>query len=414
MRGLFGGERRQADQGLYASILDLGGSAVKALVIERSGDQIIIHGRGRAESLGAILEGGEPGDLGGLVNICERALRTAEDTTSEGGGPAIVPDEVLVSVPTIWLRGAVGWASVGRSTVESTIDAEECRAPVIQAGRHALRNLGRATGAGKWELVDATLVTFSIDGRPATEPVGLRGHLLEATCMVAAAPRKLLDTVRRVSDMLKLEPPYLVAEPFALAAASPSDALLIEVGAQSTGLILTRCGAPVAFGGVPVGGSAFTKALATTFSIPLSRAEALKRAYGAGELSGEGTQAFRSALARPLSLWWSAVNGELRSWKHVRRAWTPEVLLCGGVGELPDMLALLCAARWMDILPFPRTPHVRLWDGSTVSQVVDRTGARWQQSNVVTLSLAAWVLRDSGVLAADGILRASLGIGSQV
>ena len=414
MRSLLGRQRKQADDGLYASVLDLGGSAVKALVIERSGDQITIRGRGRAESVGAISEGGEPGDLGALVNACERALRAAEDSTVKESGPGIVPDEVLVSVPTAWLRGSVGWHSVERHAVEATIDAEECREPVVHAGRHALRNLGRATGAGKWELVDATLVTFSVDGRPVTEPVGLRGHLLEATCMVTAAPRTLLDTLRQISDMLKLEPPHLVAEPFALAAASPSDALLIEVGAQSTGLILTRCAAPVAFGGIHLGGAALTKALASTFSIPLSRAEALKRAYSGGELSDDGMQAFHSALVRPLALWWSAVSEQLRSWKHVRRAWTPDILLCGGVGELPDVLALLSAARWMDILPFPRTPHVRLWDGSTVAQVVDRTGTRWQQSNVVALSLAAWVLRDSGVLAADGVLRASLGIGSQV
>ena len=89
--------------------------------------------------MGASLEGGEPRDLGGLVDACETALREAEDSTAKSGGQAIVPDEVLVSVPTVWLRGAVGWHSLERSAVEVAVDEEECHEPVVHAGRHALR-----------------------------------------------------------------------------------------------------------------------------------------------------------------------------------------------------------------------------------------------------------------------------------
>jgi cell division ATPase FtsA len=306
----------------YLSVLDLGVSSAKALVVQRVGNQVTILGRGRAPAQG-VGPGpdGAIADMDALASICERALCEAEDMTVETCGHKVVPDEALLVVPASSSRGALGQGRARRVAVETGIGAEEWVTAVAQAGRRALRELGRLTGDGKWEVFDGAVVAFTVDGHRVTDPVGFRGHLLEATVFAAAAPQGLATSLRQLADRLQLDPPGLVAEPVSLAAACPDDGLIIEVGARTTGLCLARYGAPLASGSVSWGGDSLTQALADTFQLFPSRAEALKRAYGAGQLSPEGTSAVQKALAVPIQGWVSAV---------LEQAWRNLFRLCAG------------------------------------------------------------------------------------
>jgi cell division protein FtsA len=401
----------------YLSVLDLGVSSVKALVLQRVGDQVTILGRGRALAQGVgpgpdgLAPDGAITDLDALASICERALCEAEDMTAETCGHKVVPDEALIAVPASCSRGALGQGRARRIAVETGIGAEEWTTSVAHAGRRALRELGRLTGVGKWEVIDGAVVAFTVDGHRVTDPIGFRGHLLEATVFAAAAPQGLAASLRQLADRLQLDPPGLVAEPVSLAAACPDDGLVIEVGARTTGLCLARYGAPLAFSSVPWGGDNLTQALADTFQLFPSRAEALKRAYGAGQLSPEGTSAVQKALAVPIQSWISAVLEQLEPWRERIRVWPPEIYVCGGTGALPGLAESVSAVRWLDQLPFPRTPNVSIWDGSPLARVVDRTEPRWLVGDVVVLSVAALAAHDRNASTPDGVLRTVLGIG---
>ena len=431
----------------HLSVLDIGTWTVKALVVElqetgnaANGDapsRVTILGRGRARHPGSLAGGGygapprQPcsdspapvavpvDDPSALAVSCEKALRSAEDATETTSGHQIVPDAAAIAVPTAWLCGATGSGGIARSALETGITPEECLEPLARAGRHALRNLGRVTGPGAWELLDATLVTFHVNGNPVTDPVGFRGHSLAATVFVVAAPGPYLDMLRQVADALQLNPPHLVAEPLALAAAVADDGLIVQAGAHTTGLTLSRRGAPLALGSIGHGGTGWTQALSDAFGLSLPRAEALKCAYSAGKLPARHVPAVQKALAAPLNAWVAALIARLRS-----QSWDdplpPRIYLCGGASALPGAQEALARARWLDTLPFPHTPETRLWDGSRLSQavlsqakdrvLVDRTEPRWQLDGVTTLALAAWATRRRGIETPDGMLRATLGI----
>jgi hypothetical protein len=258
--------------------------------------------------------------------------------------------------------------------------------------------------------VDATLITFSIDRHPVTDPIGFRGHLLEAAVFAVAAPRKLLTSMRQLADRLQLQPPHLVAEPLALASASPGDGVLVEVGARSTVVCLTRYHAPLVFGVISQGGAFLTQELAQVFRLSPLRAEALKRAYSDGRLSEDGMSSVRNVLAPSLEGWLSLLIGHLRVWSGASLAWSPEIYLCGGASAFPDLQRAAREARWLALLPFPREPAIRRWDGSTLCQILDRTESRWQSEEIVALSVSAWAARDRGAETADGALRAALEI----
>ena len=406
--------KRPDANGDYYSVLDLGASAVKALVVERAGERATILGRGRAEHSNGIAIDGTIGDLSALQDACERALIMAEDATAQASRRKVVPDTVLIVVPTAWLAGAVGIGRYVRPNLEQTITPDECREPVERAGRIAADLLTGKSGAGAWRLLDATVLELRVDGRRVTGFGGFRGHTLEASVQAVAAPDRMLVLLAQLADGLKLDPPHLVAEPLALAAAVEDDGLVIQVGARTTGLVLTRRGVPVAFGAVPAGGSALVDALADAFRLPPSRGSALLRAYSDGRLQSAERTAVRNVLAAPLASWLSLVVRELRSWDVQEEDWAPEVHLCGGVGALDDLQHLVASSPWLDTLPLPRLPSVHSWDGSHLAQVADRTMPRWQLDGVTSLAVAAWPLRDRGPGTVDGLLRSSLRIGSVV
>jgi hypothetical protein len=394
----------------YLSVLDLGAFAVKALVIECSGDRATILGRGSATHRGGIAADCTIGDARALETACERALTQAEDGTEAVRGRKVVPDAAAIAVPTAWVRGALGSGRVLRPNLEDGVTAQECIEPLLSAGRQAMRRVGRVTRGGEWELLDATVVTFSIDGHRVTDPVGFRGHSLEATVLVLAVPSRLVAALRSTADKLQLEPPALVAEPLALAAASPGDGLIIQVGALTTALVLSRYGAPVSFASICQGGAAFAKALGEAIGVSTDRADVMLRGFALGQLSDSDRSRVEAALGESLLRWLSSMIESLRSWTEIPGEWPPFIHLCGGVSRLGALGRAVAQTRWLEALPFPFTPQVKTWDGSNVEQVLDRTNRRWQLDGLTTLSLAAWALRDRGPSTRDGILRASLDI----
>ena len=202
----------------------------------------------------------------------------------------------------------------------------------------------------------------------------------------------------------------MISEPVALAAAAPTDGLIVQVGAQTTGLILCRYGAPLVFGGVPWGGSCLIQAVADACHVSHHRALELLQAYAEKRLDATARSEIEPPLTDGLLAWLSLVVERLRSWQRPVREWPTEIHVCGGTGVLGDLLQAMGTVRWMEALNFPQTPRIRVWDGSNLTQVTDHTAAKWQLDNVTTLALAAWTLRSRGPATADGMLATSLGM----
>ncbi len=408
MRRLFRG--RPKGQKTDYSVLDLGASAVKALVVRRTEDKVHILGRGRAQHQGGIASDGTIGHLGTLQEACEQALVQAEDATEAITGHKIVPDTAMVAVPTCWLRSALGWGRVLRPHLEESIAAKECEEPIVQAGQQALQRLEGETGNGTWVLLDATVASLSIDGHRVTDPVGFRGHSLEALGLVVAVPQSMLDGLRQITDALGLDPPHAVAEPLALASTAPGDGLIVQVGARTTNLVLARYGAALAFDGIGQGGASLVEALSDACGLSRERADALLQACADGLSSEADRQRVEVALSESVTGWLSLLVERLRSWQRPVQGWPADIYVCGGGSAWIDLTRLIGSVRWPEVLPFPHMPRARLWDGSNVGQVVDHTDRKWELSELTTLSLAAWTVRDRGPSSADGVLRASLGM----
>lgn len=392
------------------SVLDLGGSAVKALVVEVQDGRATVLGRGQARHTQALDDRGLIANLDALIGACEEALRDAEDATERVREAKLVPDIALFAVPTAWTRGAMGVGGVERTALELPITREECVEPLVRAGRRAMRNLGRLTDDGEWQLLDATLIAFSINGNPVTEPVGFRGHELQAAVFVVAARRDQLAALPKIAEALQLEPPQMVAEPLALAATLAESGLLIQVGQVTTQAVLVRKGAPLAVGHIPCGGRQWIRALTDTFHLSPERADALLRAWSSGRLTPQARQTVEQ-VCRPLwDEWLRALIAEIRRWEIERLEWPPTIYLCGGAMSLSPLREQIGKAPWHELLPFQRTPDVRIWDGANLNLLNDLAEPRWPIDGVTALSVAAWGIRNRSSETTDGILRQALEI----
>lgn len=392
------------------SVLDLGASAVKALVVEVQQNRATVLGRGQVKHCNGLDDQGYVNDLDALIRACEEALRDAEDATERVRATKIVPDVALFAVPAAWTCGAMGVGGVDRVTLEAPISLGECAEPLARAGRRALRNLGRLTSSGKWQLVDATLITFSVNGNPVTEPIGFRGHELQAAVFVSAARSDQVTVLPQIADALKLEPPQLVVEPLALAATLPGSGLLIQVGAVTTQVILVRKSAPLAMGHIAHASALWSRALIDAFRLSPERADALLRTYGDGKLTARAQDSVEQVL-RPLwDQWFEALIGEMRRWDVDRLEWSPVIYLCGGASIAPNLRERVARAPWLDLVPFERAPEVRSWDGANLDLLADLAEPHWPLDGVTALSVAAWGARDRNANTPDGMLRKALEI----
>jgi len=378
------------DEPAYRSVLDVGTTWVKTLVVVEQDGEVRVIGRGRAHHRGAFAASGKVADANVLAVACEAALCQAEDMTEETTGRKIVPDTAVIGVPARWLTVASQTFALRRPRPETKIEEGEVERVVSRAGRLAFQDVTtRRTNTATPLVVDASLVSLTVDGHRVTDPVGFRGGELGATVCVAAAPDEALSALRALAEALELEPPRLVAEPQAVARQLGRDGIVLDVGGATTGVFLMRYGRLLAADTMPLGGDGFSQSLAAVFNLTGRQAQALRRAYEEGLLAAEDAVQVQVALNDTIQSWLRAVEGCLARMAGADDL-PHQIYLCGGGSRWPDVLDAARAHPWMRRLPFARYPQVQRLDPVQFPHPVNDTGRLWDVEESVALSLACW------------------------
>lgn len=144
---------------------------------------------------------------------------------------------------------------------------------------------------------------------------------------VVAAPKALTDRYRAIAKKANLEILALETEALATTRAVlfnrsdlEGDIVIVDMGANSTDIILARNGVVLFSQISSTGSDAFTKAIAADYGIDQAEAEKYKRAFGLNPSVGEGKisksiepimQILISDIARTLSYFREKVSGKL-------------------------------------------------------------------------------------------------------
>ena len=258
--------------------LDIGTSKVTCIVGEPDdGGRLEIVGIGESEARG--LRKGVVVNPEAAVEAIKRAVEEAERMSG------LEAEEVTMNLAGSHLMGFNGQAVVAVSGRDREITPDDVRRAVDSACAIQLP-------AGR-EIVDRLPQEFIVDDQDGiNDPVGMIGARLAVKVHIVTSPvtarQNAINSVNRaglvVADM--------VLEQLAAAEAALTDddkefgAALVDVGAETTGLVIYGRGAVQHTAVFALGGSHFTNDIAFGLRTPIPEAERIKRTFGCASSTG--------------------------------------------------------------------------------------------------------------------------------
>ncbi|NMB46561.1 MAG: hypothetical protein GX998_09155 [Firmicutes bacterium] len=279
------GALQQASSLTYA--LDIGTRTIAGIVLERQENMYRILASKIIEQ--------EPGAMqDGQIHDIARVARTIRRVTSDLEGKlGVISQQVAVAAAGRTLKTAVGSTSYPISPVEP-IDIPTVQALEMQAVLRARESLNSHADAGpraaaNWAsayiFVAYSPMTYYLDNEPIGSLIGHRGANIGVDVIVTFLPRVVIDSLSASLNTAGLEMASLTLEPIAAiqAAIPPSmrrlNLALIDVGAGTSDIALTKDGTVFAYGMVSVAGDEITEALCQHYLLDFSEGERLKRQF---------------------------------------------------------------------------------------------------------------------------------------
>src|SRR5918997_677630 len=276
--------------------LDIGTSRVTCIIGEPGdGGLVDVVGIGEAEARG--LRKGVVVDPEAAVDAITRAVEEAERMSG------IEVEEVAINLSGSHIMSFNGQAIVAVSgrerdpVYESGHGRRNAHAPVIVAGRdreitqddvrRAVESASAIQLPAGREIVDRLPQEFIVDDQDGiNDPVGMIGARLAVKVHIVTSPVTARQNVINSVNRAGLVVGEMVLEQLAAAEATLTDddkefgAALVDVGAETTGLIIYQRGAVQHTAVFPLGGSHFTNDIAFGLRTPIPEAEKIKRGAG--------------------------------------------------------------------------------------------------------------------------------------
>ncbi|GAC1334142.1 MAG: cell division protein FtsA [Candidatus Dormibacteria bacterium] len=391
--------QRRSESALHYTALDIGTEYIKALILRREGDNGIVLGVGRQRQSYSDMVGGAVADIQAVIDNCNAALEEAEDMAEA------VPGRAVIGIAGEQVKGFSTSVTIPRSDPHQRINRVELQTTLEMVQKRAMREathlMGQELGIPEVDLklIHSTITTVRIDGYLVTNPLDFQGKTMEVTVFNTFAPLTHIGALQTIAAELDLDLMATVAEPFAMARCCATDevyefgGVFVDVGGGTTDVALIRNGGIEGTKMFPIGGRVFTKKIAGNLGMSFAEAEDLKIRYSAGEVSEDRRKQLRDLLAPDAEV---LVNGVALTLQQLARAdrLPPSIYLAGGGSGLPEIAEYLREYPWMDRLPFPRPPQVRLLNPADVRNVYDSTGLLLNQQDITPMGLGYQALQE--------------------
>ena len=325
-------------------------------------------------------------DLDRWVAGCEQALTQAEDMTAGISGRKVVPDDVIMSIPTEVTHSLPVVVSKRRRDADIGCSLEELRALLQRGYRQAQDEVGLRARQANEDIVHGSLTEVALDGQMANHPLGLRGEQIEVRMSFALAPLEWIRALEIVAERLELALAAIVPQnvTYASPLADP-EAQLILLDEHHTSLNVIRHGRLKWSALVEIGEREITGTTAETLGLRGRQADALMRAYRAGQLREDVELQVARAFWSELRRWMTALAAEMK--KGADGAFAPSrIYFADMTRRISEAHPSLETPFWEQSLPFERCPEVIEFGVNTVRDVLDCTG---QANGPAFLSLRA-------------------------
>ena len=161
----------------------------------------------------------------------------------------------------------------------------------VQAAQASLAASNTIDDPTRYYCVGYSTIKYTLDGNQLKTLVGQRGRSAKATVIATFLPRQVIDSMHSALQASKLDMRALTLEPIAAinVLIPPTmrhlNLVLVDIGAGTSDVAITKNGSVVAYGMVPLAGDEITEAISQKFLLDFNVAERVKREAANGEAS---------------------------------------------------------------------------------------------------------------------------------
>jgi len=227
------------------------------------------------------------------------------------------------------------------------------------------------------ELITSRMNKFKVDGYEVANPLDFKGKILEISTFTAYSPKLHLANILKIAKNLNLKTltisPLFYSFVQSLSTDEPSEfnTIIIDIGGETTDIVVVFGGNIISTKTFPVGGRLFTRAIAEKLDLSFSGAEVLKLNYTHNEVERDKIEKIKEAIAPVLKLWLSGLQLSLEDFTGVG-TFPPKMLLGGGGAALPGIKEVLISHPWTKTLPFSNFPKIRLVEKGDILRINDK------------------------------------------
>lgn len=258
--------------------LDIGTRTVVGLIVEPTEeDSLRVKHLAVEEHKTRSMLDGQIHDVAQVSKVVSRIKETLE---REYGSKL---EEVSVALAGRSLKTERGFVEVPVD-ISQDIEMELVRELELQALQNALKKLREDLVSNEeFHCVGYSVVKYTLDGDPIRSLVGQRGRRVGVEVLATFLPRVVLDSMLSVLRRTGLKLSSITLEPIAaIEVVVPPDMrmlnlALVDVGAGTMDIAITKEGSVVAYGMVPVAGDEITERLCEKFLLDFNVAERVKR-----------------------------------------------------------------------------------------------------------------------------------------
>lgn len=261
--------------------LDIGTRSVVGLVGEQTDTTIELLAVERLEHHTRAMLDGQIHDVPEVASI----IAAVKSRLEESCGPL---QKVSVAAAgralcTIKANAEIDSSSRG---VLSANDEQSLELSAIQNAQHQLATSNTIADPTSYYCVGYSVIGFTLDGTPLKSLVGQRGKTAATDVIATFLPRQVIDSLQSALNTVGLEMATLTLEPIAAINVLIPQTMrhlnltLVDVGAGTSDVAITRDGSVIGYGMVPCAGDEITEAISQKYLLDFNVAEMLKRQLG--------------------------------------------------------------------------------------------------------------------------------------
>ena len=221
----------------------------------------------------------------------------------------------------------------------------------VQAAQRKLAHSHTVDDPTRYYCVGYSTIRYTLDDNELKTLVGQRGRHAQATVIATFLPRQVVDSMQSALREAHLEMRALTLEPIAgINVLIPPtmrhlNLVLVDIGAGTSDVAITRDGSVIAYGMVPMAGDEITEAISREYLLDFNVAEDVKRKAADGQ-----DVSFTDILGMKLSLTAKQIVTAIRPGiEHLANAIAKQILELNG--EPPQEVMLVGGGSLTPMMP---------------------------------------------------------------